>query len=578
MSIVDVNFIKDNCDNQSSTILIDSARRDKAVYPTPSQYSITFNDPLRMVHGINILDAIIPNTTYNTDSYNNLLCVATVSGAKQHPMNPQSTVGEYPYRPFLNGEEMYTNKSLGKSLEGTLQQHFDDLLNNTTFTKTLYYTDTDLAPLVYHIVITDASDMTSLFSGYTITSHTLLDSIPLKHDSVIVFTRHTRPVQVYDNHTNRYSQNSNYITFEDNGQKYAVISSSVSDIESYVRMNQVRIDATKQTLIWYTTGICTTYTIALESQINSYLALNMDTKTIWLQLANVYIPYGNYDFNSSDMAYYSVIQNMLDTYAVKGSSNNKVFTNFTVNAISLTKKYMFMADVPILFLMGKSTCGNNIGMSTGYVSPDQTYTILKYKEDMTFYLSKLQPYDSTGTGAAYASKYMVLPDGIINLSGVPYVVLKFAEIEEQVERNYPVGKQGFGIFKLMGGLNDVAHLRFDFTKFNRKPFHPIGKLSKLTITFELPTGSLYDFKGVDHTLVLSVDYYVARSPVNFSKYQLNPNYNPDYLTYSVDALERVNAQETKIRNSNLPDIQKYREQLHQYHESSSEDEGEEEDD
>jgi hypothetical protein len=90
---------------------------------------------------------------------------------------------------------------------------------------------------------------------------------------------------------------------------------------------------------------------------------------------------------------------------------------------------------------------------------------------------------------------------------------------------------GIGLFKLASSYNDVTHLRFDFVNLVRKPFHPIGKLSKLSFRFETQDGDLYDFKGVNHQLLFMIKYLVPTQKVNFNKSILNPNYDPNFMGY-----------------------------------------------
>jgi hypothetical protein len=73
MSIEDVYYLKNNSIKQSYTFLVDSKDRDRSVYPTPSEYVITFSNPFRNVIGLEVIDASIPRTMYSIDSGNNVL-------------------------------------------------------------------------------------------------------------------------------------------------------------------------------------------------------------------------------------------------------------------------------------------------------------------------------------------------------------------------------------------------------------------------------------------------------------------------------------------------------------------------
>ena len=73
MPIEDVDYLKQNSIVQSYIFLVDSKDRDHESYPTPSEYVTTFTSPFTNVIGIQLIDASIPRTMYNIDSYNNTI-------------------------------------------------------------------------------------------------------------------------------------------------------------------------------------------------------------------------------------------------------------------------------------------------------------------------------------------------------------------------------------------------------------------------------------------------------------------------------------------------------------------------
>ena len=73
MSIEDINYLYKNSVKDNSIIFIESNKRNKNVYPTPSEYTITFDNPFRYVYGLEIVDASIPRTMYQIDKTNNNL-------------------------------------------------------------------------------------------------------------------------------------------------------------------------------------------------------------------------------------------------------------------------------------------------------------------------------------------------------------------------------------------------------------------------------------------------------------------------------------------------------------------------
>ncbi|KAG1675478.1 hypothetical protein FOA52_001777 [Chlamydomonas sp. UWO 241] len=68
----------------------------------------------------------------------------------------------------------------------------------------------------------------------------------------------------------------------------------------------------------------------------------------------------------------------------------------------------------------------------------------------------------------------------------------------------------------------------------RMPFHPIGKLSRMTLSFRRKDGSLYNFKGVDHTILVAIKYYAPKAVLRLPRSSLNAAYDPDVLKYQMN--------------------------------------------
>lgn len=131
-----------------------------------------------------------------------------------------------------------------------------------------------------------------------------------------------------------------------------------------------------------------------------------------------------------------------------------------------------------------------------------------------------------------AASHKLVAPGVLYLLGTRYCVLRCDELDDHIygSRSYGPWSPGMAVLKMFN-VNDVAHQRIDFVNFSRKPFHPIGKLDKLSLRFETSDGQLYDFKGINHLLVLSVKYYVPSQKRGFQGSVLNPNYQKDFASY-----------------------------------------------
>lgn len=128
-------------------------------------------------------------------------------------------------------------------------------------------------------------------------------------------------------------------------------------------------------------------------------------------------------------------------------------------------------------------------------------------------------------------QYIMISPGIIYFMGHKYIIMRCPEIEEHLYRSLSYSKYSLGLAKLRissFGYNDE---RVVVTKLPIREFHPIGKLSRLTLIFETKPGILYDFKGVNHNIIFAVYYYEPLQKKNISYSILNPEYKMDYIEY-----------------------------------------------
>lgn len=71
MPVEDIDFLYQNSIKENLIILVDSAKRNKFLYPSPSEFQIDFTEPFNLVYGIEVLDTTIPRTTFMIEDYNN---------------------------------------------------------------------------------------------------------------------------------------------------------------------------------------------------------------------------------------------------------------------------------------------------------------------------------------------------------------------------------------------------------------------------------------------------------------------------------------------------------------------------
>jgi len=147
--------------------------------------------------------------------------------------------------------------------------------------------------------------------------------------------------------------------------------------------------------------------------------------------------------------------------------------------------------------------------------------------------------DFGGDRGMFVSRYdetrrawVLQAQGVVDLMGDGYVKLRCPEVESYMPSTGLDSDTGLAVFKLLGG-NQQSNLRLDFNNVKRKPIHPIGKLSRITFRFERPDGQLYNFRGVNHTMLLGIQRWSPTREMKFRGSVLNPAYKPNLLDYKL---------------------------------------------
>jgi hypothetical protein len=149
-------------------------------------------------------------------------------------------------------------------------------------------------------------------------------------------------------------------------------------------------------------------------------------------------------------------------------------------------------------------------------------------------------YATNQVGGAAPGDYLY-PRGIVNMTGERYIILRCIEVEAGMYSQATTGTRGTGIglFKLPSP-GSLREQRQDYVTIVKRPFHPIGRMDGLTLRLErgrVP-GELYNFKGVNHLIVMAVKVLVPKRRASCQASVLNPNYNPDFVQYSLDHIMR----------------------------------------
>lgn len=520
MAIEDVQYLLDNSEQDSTMVFIDSTMRNRAFYPTPSEYVVSFDEPLRLVFGMDVLDATIPGTMYNVDTHNNtvaMILVDTISSAALK----EAGASDDAQRDAITTEMQL----LGHSPQ---LRAWAQVGGSTIHAATMRRADAEAADLmvdgsvavappsvgeVVHCVFVEhrirgvpmlrfahSSGSASAAATGSIVSgeYTYIPVDPSRSPDVAAVSI-TMPQGVC------VCPSSLSWSSPEGLARGAIASSTMYDVVYYVpvRTTPTHLQGIKQS------GMprlyMTLHSIVLEEG-------NYTTSTLQLELQSEMLVRCGIDVLSTSR---STVDKQGKYRFVAASTN----TRFIVNVAASTAASLMGFDLPA------SMQANSAGLSS------RTYNAVPLGNDTrSMYMSVLRPDPVSGKVVQ-----MLEAPGLASLLGERYITLRCREIEEHLCNVGKYGRQstGIGVFKL-ANANEVAQLRFDFVSLIRRPFHPIGRLTRMTLRFERSDGSLYDFKGINHQLLLTIKYYRPSAKRGaFVSSVINPDYDPNYLAYMI---------------------------------------------
>ena len=180
-------------------------------------------------------------------------------------------------------------------------------------------------------------------------------------------------------------------------------------------------------------------------------------------------------------------------------------------------------------------------------------------------INKINTHEKFYHSIKIINKYRIISPGIVYLIGSEYIILKCPEIEEHLYGSLSYTKNTIGLAKIRvsnWGLNEEST---SYLKLKLREFHPIGKLSKITLLFENADGNLYDFRGVNHNIVFAVHYYSAKQKQKFEKSIINPEYKMNFMDYKYSQEEKEEESDVEDdENNSLINIENYKKMEKKY--------------
>jgi hypothetical protein len=203
----------------------------------------------------------------------------------------------------------------------------------------------------------------------------------------------------------------------------------------------------------------------------------------------------------------------------------------------LTDIMEFVCSHPFIINMGNSTMNETLGFNL-LTNPELNNINYTYNSKFKGLFISFKNNDINSK-----TPYNIISPGMVCFTGEKYILMRSKEIEEHSFGSLAYTNNNLGIAKFRTnslGFNDE---KLYITKIPIREFHPIGKLSQLSLRFETADKKLYDFKGINHNITLAIYYYEPsfKQIDNFNSI-LNPNYTTNYndYKYTNDEQEIIN--------------------------------------
>ena len=533
--IDDVQFLLRNSVPDSAVLFVDSTSRDYVSHPTPSEYVIDLQEPIRNVFGMTILDAAIANTMYNVDANNNklrVIQVGTAASAALQAARAAALSGLFQLTP-TQANDLWDQADLNAlnreffamGFASPLRLWLGDVLGAAYSVSVVAESDLEANP-VPPAAPGDVPDPTRMSRCFVL-ARTIVAGVPMQCTTISQVGSRAGWFAFngafYNVLPPTLPEGASTFSFS-LGQQYAILPSSSSALQAAaVPTEGAQFD------------VYTYRAIELAPlQYAEYCSSSSSSSPIvqlTYQMATATIEAGNYVSLPTLQGSLQAVLTGVGTPILAGSTSP--------NGIGKNGLFGFSApvDCRYMFSTAFSTAGGVLGFDLEPSSADNGQP-----RSARNHSSVLIGGDAAPTYASVLkdSGLQVLnAPGLANLLGPRYITLRCPEIEQHIGTTGKYGpySTGIGVFKLQS-TNQIAQVRFDYVSLVNKPFHPIGRLQRLTLRFEMPDGSLYDFKGINNQLLISVKYYSPTPGADHAlalsgriASTLNPDYDPDYLRF-----------------------------------------------
>ena len=500
MPIEDVEFLRNNSIKQTYIFLINSADRNRLAYPTPSEYVVDFTAPFKNVVGLQVLNASIPRTMYNVDVRNNM--IAFLIHDDSMPIASIQSPGSYKIVYLTPGD--YSIQTLLVELNRVLRMHLNNDVTKTEVAITVETTTN--SPEVQSLLRFTCPhafcfDMLASTVAEALGFDLFVDT---NESSKAALERRFEPLPLHPTNHKFYHS----VDLPSNvqlGKERTVFDGPRGVVRKLSLVAKVAQGFTLQAP-GYLTKVFAALTTSDGTVRNSSVAkweVFRDQNGIpgGAVLASGLIPVSFVDGGLSDQD---------APVSVKVDAGSYWFVMSLVDPGS--DVFVYFNDVPSNQRSGDMVVWNG----TSWVSQDTSTGV---------------HFEMCARIVVQDNYHSLTAPGIYSLIGERYVVLRCPEIEENSFRSLAYGKHCLGLAKFQLGVVGYSESRLDFSSIPLREFHPIGKLSRLSLRFVTASGDLYDFKGINHDITFAIHYYEVTQKQSFTQSILNPNYSGNVLQY-----------------------------------------------
>lgn len=495
----DVSTILSKGVDETYIFLADSAKRDKAAYPTPSEFEVTFNSQFRNVTKFEILNVSIPRTDYLVDETERALTYAIGQPTNINAWQTELT------------QIRTANITPG---DYNLSQLIDEINNQLTAVANAFNDTTVLqvSPTTNPSEISNKVNLTA--SGpFTLLNGSINSTLGFGDPVNVAQSAATGYYDVVPGYTVNYPNGAEQTFLSVPG-----IVPGSTNINEFVgvfppgdKNSYVRITSTDVLRQYFTAPAA-----GVPAVVTGYFN---DIATA---------PYGGF------------VSNVAIKYAGNGTtiatgniaSINDELTPSISNPLTVNSNFVQGQDYYVEFTAAMPTTVGNC-TSLWYHSPNLPPVPGAYMQVNSANVFPGQYFATTVVAGAIGNN--LTSPGIVNIRGARYIKLRCKELEPMIYKDR-VGEPstaGVGIVNIIG--YGYAQEKYDFKSIPATRFFPIGKLQKLTFRLERPDGTLYNTQGVDNSFLCALTYRVVpnsgadRKFDGPGQYPAAPGYSGDYV-------------------------------------------------